>query len=142
MGKTDIILRECKQTDMKEVIEILKNLSEFTPPKADYPSIWDNFCKQANVHSYVAMIGNKIVGYGSLVVEKKIRGGKVGHVEDIVAHPNYKNKGIGKFIVDSLFDKARTEGCYKLTLQCKEHNIEFYKKCNYEVSGYTMQRFI
>jgi len=142
MIKTDIFFRECKQSDMEEVIEILQAISVFKPSQSNYLSIWDNFCKQQNTYSLVAIIDNKIIGYGALVIEKKIRGGKVGHVEDIVTHPNYKKKGIGKLIVDSLYEIAEKEDCYKLTLQCKEQNVEFYKKCDYEVSGVAMQRFI
>jgi hypothetical protein len=44
MARTDIFLRECKQTDMEQVIVILQSISEFKPLKKDYPSIWNNFC--------------------------------------------------------------------------------------------------
>ena len=142
MTKTDIFLRECTQADMEEVINILQTLSKFRPSKGDFSAIWDNFRDQTNTHPIVAIIDDQIVGYGSVAIEKKIRGGKVGHVEDIVTHPNYKKSGIGKLIVDSLYDIAKTQGCYKLTLKCKEHNVQFYKKCNYELNGVAMQRFI
>ena len=142
MARTDIFLRECKQADMEQVIVILQSISEFKPLKKDYSSIWNNFCKQTNVRSLVATIDETVVGYGSVVMEQKIRGGKFGHVEDIAVDPNYKKNGIAKIIVDSLFDLAKLEGCYKVSLQCQEHNIEFYKKCNYELSGLAMQRFI
>ena len=66
----------------------------------------------------------------------------MGHIEDIVSHPNYRKKGLGKFIVDGLFDVAKANGCYKVALQCREHNVKFYEKCNYELSGVAMQRFV
>ena len=42
------------------------------------------------------------MGYGSIVIETKIRGGKMGHVEDIVSHSLFRKKGIGKAVVDSI----------------------------------------
>ena len=87
-------------------------------------------------------LDKKIVGYGLILIATNIRGGKIGHIEDIVSHSNYKNKSIGRIIVNSLFDIAKEEGCYKVVLQCKEHNVVFYEKCNYEQSGVAMQRFV
>lgn len=142
MGDENISIRMVEQADMTDVIELLQSISEFKPPKNDFPHIWDNFCQQTNVHSLIAIIDEKIVGYGSIIIEIKIRGGKMGHIEDIISHPNYKKKGIGKSIVDALFEVAKANCCYKVALQCKEHNFEFYEKCNYEISGVAMQQFL
>ena len=69
MASTDIFLRECKQTDMEQVIVILQSISEFKPLKKDYSYIWNDFCKQTNVRSLVATIDDTVVGSGSVVME-------------------------------------------------------------------------
>ena len=137
----NISIREIVQNDMDEVIELLQSMSEFKPSKSDFLPIWKSFCQQDNVHSLVAVMNNQIVGYGSIVIETKIRGGKHGHVEDIVSHPLFQKKGIGSAIVNALLNVAKENGCYKVALQCKEQNISFYKNCGYEVSGVAMQMF-
>jgi glucosamine-phosphate N-acetyltransferase len=142
MGEESISIRKLEQADMADVIELLQSMSEFKPSESDYPHIWEKLCQQTHVYSIVATIGEKIVGYGSVVFETKIRGGTMGHVEDIVSHPGYRKKGIGKTILGALFDIAKANGCHKVALQCQEHNVEFYRKCNYEISGLVMQRFI
>ena len=141
-GIKNISIRAVMQSDMDAVIELLQSISEFKPSKSDFLTIWNSFCEQANVHSLVAVMNSQIVGYGSIVIETKIRGGKTGHIEDIVSHPLLQKKGIGKAVVDALLSVAKDNGCYKVALQCKEHNINFYKKCGYEVSGVAMQIFI
>ena len=138
----NISIRAVVQSDMDAVIELIQSMSEFKPSKSEYLPIWNSFCQQTNVHSLVAVIDNQIVGYGSIVVETKIRGGKMGHIEDIVSHSLFRKKGIGKAIVDALFDVAKVNGCYKVALQCKEYNVKFYEKCGYEVSGLVMQIFV
>ena len=138
----NISTRIVEQNDMEAVIELLQSMSEFKPLKSEFSSIWNSVCEQSNVHSLVAVMNNQIVGYGSIVIETKIRGGKSGHIEDIVSHSLYRAKGIGRVILDVLFDLAKENGCYKVSLQCKEHNIEFYEKCDYELSGVAMQRFV
>jgi|TARA_B110000503_G_scaffold23182_1_gene36101 glucosamine-phosphate N-acetyltransferase len=128
---------------IKEVITLLhKNLSEYNPPVNEYNEIWDIFSSQSNVFAVVAIIEEKVVGYGALLIEIKIRGGKAGHIEDIVTHENFLKMGIGKLIQEALYLKALENGCHKIALQCREHNIDFYKKCNYEISGVGMQKFI
>jgi glucosamine-phosphate N-acetyltransferase len=127
---------------MEDVIDLLQHMSEFQPPKKDYDNIWATFSSQTHVFSVVALINNRVVAYGSVVIENKIRGGKMGHVEDIVTSPNHRQKGIGKSVVDALYDIAKTHGCYKVALQCQQHNVAFYEKCEYKLSGSAMQRFI
>ena len=142
MNDVNFFVREIKKTDMPDVIELLQSMSEFKPAETDYASIWDEFVHQTNAYSLVAIIKNTIVGYGSVVIGKNIRGGKIGYIEDIVSHSNYRQKGIGKNIVEALFDKAKADGCYKVALQCSENNIKFYEKCKYKLNGVSMQRFI
>lgn len=138
MAKVEPIQRE----HMAEVIMLLQNMSAYLPAEDSYDAIWDVFAAQPNVFSVVAIENEMVVGYGSVVIESKIRGGKMGHVEDIVTHPDRLNKGIGKSVVNSLYEIARSKGCYKVSLQCQQHNIPFYEKCDYKVSGSAMQRFI
>jgi len=104
-------------------------MSEFKPSKSEYLLRWNSFRQQSNVHPLVAVIDNQIVGYGSIVIWKRIRGGKIGYIEDIISHSLFRKKGIGKAIVDGLFDVAKINGCYKVTLQCQELNVKFYEKC-------------
>ena len=138
----EIVFREIQKNDIAAVFELLKSISDFAPQKNEHDKIWDKFCNQKNVFSLVAVFGGKIIGYGSIIIEIKVRGGKMGHIEDIVTDPNLRKKGVGKLIIDNLFHIAKREGCYKLALQCSQDNESFYTKCGFERSGITMQRFI
>jgi len=136
----EVTSTERKHVD--EVMNLLQSLSNFYPEKKNYDDLWDLFDQQENVFSVVVLDNDNVVGYGSIVIEVKIRGGKMAHIEDIVSHPDYRNMGIGKKIMDSLSNIAKQNYCYKIALQCREDKIEFYKKCGYEVSGCSMQMFL
>ena len=138
----NISIRAVEQNDLEAVIQLLQSISEFKPSRLDFLTIWNSICEQSNVHSLVAIIDKQVVGYGSIVIEIKPSGAKMGHIEDIVSHPLFRKKGIGKAVLDSLFKVAKANDCYKVAIQCKENNIEFYEKCEYELSGVAMQRFI
>ena len=76
------------------------------------------------------------------MIESKIRGGKLGHVEDIVTHPEQRHKGIGEAVLTALYEVAHSKDCYKMVLQCQQHNVGFYEKCGYEVGGSAMRRLV
>jgi glucosamine-phosphate N-acetyltransferase len=136
------IIEPLQRKHMEQVILLLQNISVYLPPKYSYDDIWESFINQPNIHSVVATENEEVVGYGAVVIETKIRGGKMGHIEDIVSHPNKRNMDIGKMVVNALYEIAKTKQCYKVSLQCQQHNILFYEKCEYKVSGTAMQRFI
>jgi glucosamine-phosphate N-acetyltransferase len=137
-----IFIRETVEKDLASVIGLLQCLSSFAPKKNDYPYIWEAFNEQKNLHSVVATLEEEVVGYGSVLIETKIRGGKAGHIEDVVSHQMYRGMGIGKALIDALYVIAENKECYKVTLQCREQNQVFYKKCGYANSGITMQKFL
>lgn len=136
----NIKIRRILEQDMESVILLLKNnISSFSPPKEEYPHIWENFSKQQNVISVVALLPTDIViGYGSLMIETKIRGGRVAHIEDIVSDPKHQRLGVGSAILDALKKIALEFGCYRANLSCNDGNISFYKKNGYSLHEHAM----
>ena len=82
----ELKIREIKKVDMDIVIKMLQDISIFEPQINDRQEIFNEFIFQNNVLGFVYLLKNTIVGYGSLVFETKIRGGRVGHIEDIVVN--------------------------------------------------------
>tara|TARA_A100001015_G_scaffold319641_1_gene443176 strand:- start:1316 stop:1759 length:444 start_codon:yes stop_codon:yes gene_type:complete len=142
LGDKDIVIRKLKQDDLTGVIELLKSNFNGSFTKNQISSAWLKYVNQDFNHSVVAICESKIVGHGSIVISKRLRGGNLGVIEDIIVHSNYRKKNVGKSIVNFLFDVAKDNGCYKVVLQCEEKNFNFYKKCNFETSGISMQRFL
>lgn len=135
-----MLIKPLDRKHMTEVIALLQHLSQHNPATEFYDQIWDGFQAQHNVHALVATESGSIVGYGALIIETKIRGGKLGHIEDIVSHPQKRNMGIGTLLIKELTEIAHQHACYKITLACKEHNIAFYEKSGYSVVGVAMQK--
>lgn len=131
--------QKVKFEDYKEVVEMLQSISAFIPSEEMASEIWSKFSDQDSLKGFSFFYNNEIVGYGSIFYEVKIRGGKAGHIEDIVIKDNQRGKGFGKMIIDFLTQDAKDEKCYKVSLSCKEHNVVFYEKCGYQRDGVTMQ---
>lgn len=75
----------------------------------------------------------KLIGSGTIIIEPKIiHGGKsLGHIEDIVVHPHYRNQGIAQTILNKLIDFSK-EHCYKLILNCNPNMEQFYNRLGFE----------
>lgn len=127
---------------MNQVIDLVKRISPYSPSIEMYDDIWFKFNQQNNVYPIIAINDGLVLGYGTLSTEFKIRGGKIGHIEDIVIDQNYERKGLGKKILDALYEIAKTENCLKIMLQCTNTNTKFYEKCGFIINGLAMQKFI
>ena len=57
----------------------------------------------------------KVLGFGSILIEYKIRGGVMGHIEDIAIHNQYQNRGIGKLIMEKLVEKGKNKNFFILS---------------------------
>ena len=78
-----------------------------------------------------------IIGSGTIIYEPKIIHGckKVGHIEDIVVHKDYRCFGIAKNILQKLADLGKNHNCYKIILDCKPELIPFYEKNGFHSHG-------
>lgn len=127
MINRDLFIHQIRKKDMSLVIELLQSISKYKPSKSKYPKIWNKFKNQKNIHALVAITNNKIVGYGSIVIEAKILGGKMGHIEDIVSHKDYRKSGVGRSILDKLFALAKKKVVIKLRYNAKNTTYHFTK---------------
>ncbi len=127
---------------MRDAILLLQNLTPYQPPEDNYEEIWSSFRAQPNVFAIVAQVENTLVGYGALLIETKIRGGKLAHLEDIVAHPDWQRMGIGQAIVGALIRIAKEQGCYKIVLYCQPDRLEFYTKSGFVRDGSAMNLLV
>ncbi len=140
----NIQLKKIEDKYMEEVIDLLQDISYFKPYSLEYNSIFKSFIAQNNVLGFVAVIkendfiNEKVVGFGSLHMTRRIRGGVVGFIEDIAVYESFRKQGIGKLIISKLIDKAREKKCFKLILDCKEDKKLFYKKFGFCHSGCSM----
>ena len=138
----NLIFRPLQKTDLNEVFVLLQQLTEIDYSNRDIDDCWDKFNSNSSSNSIVGVYGNKIIAYGSLVVENKIRGEVAGHIEDIVVDTNVRGKTIGIQLIEELIKIAKSKGCYRVTLFCKEELIGFYSKNGFEVNNIAMKRFL
>lgn len=138
----DIIFRRVKESDLSDVYVLLNQLKELDQDSIDKERAWKNFLKNTSANSIVGIIDGKIVAYGSVVIENKIRGEVAGHIEDIVVDKNVRKKMIGIYLVSELIEICKKENCYRITLFCNEKLVNFYSRHGFKVDNVMMKKFL
>ena len=138
----EIDFRAVKRSDLKEVVVLLNQLKEIDISKINLNKAWSDFISNSSSNSVVGIYNNKVVAYGSLVVENKIRGEVAGHIEDIVVDSDVRGKMIGVALIKELIKIGKIKGCYRITLFCKETLVKFYSRNGFEVNNVVMKKYL
>jgi len=134
----EILIRRISKNDLPKIIDLLQEISVYNPPKKKHEGIWERYSNQQNVFGYCFFYNQQLIGYGSINLEMKLKKGLMAYFEDVVVHSEYRNKKIGKLIVDYLIEIAKKEGCYKIKLDCSINNLLFYEKLGFKKNGFSM----
>ena len=94
--------------------------------------VYNLFISNLNPDRHIIVLyekDNEIIGTGSLLIEPKLTYNisYLGHIENIFVGEQYRNKGIGKQLVNYLVNYSRKKLCYRIDLACEDKLIGLYK---------------
>ena len=139
---TKISFRPIQESDIKEVSTLLNQLKKKDVNSIDFKKAWNDFSSNSSSNSVVAIYEKKIVAYGSIVIENKIRGEVAGHIEDIVVDKELRGKMLGVKLVKKLIQIGESKNCYRVTLFCDKKLISFYERSGFKVNNIMMKKFL
>tara|TARA_B100000989_G_scaffold208623_1_gene158220 strand:- start:354 stop:776 length:423 start_codon:yes stop_codon:yes gene_type:complete len=137
-----VIFRNIEKKDLDLVFVLLNQLKQIDIDNIDKDKAWSDFINNTGSNSVVGLCNDKIVAYGSVVVENKVRGEVAGHIEDIVVDSEVRGKMIGVSLIKELIKVAKNKGCYRITLFCKETLVNFYGRNGFEVNNVVMKKYL
>ena len=137
-----VIFRNIEKKDLDQVFVLLNQLKQIDIDSIDKDKAWSDFINNTGSNSVVGLYNDKIVAYGSVVVENKVRGEVAGHIEDIVVDSEVRGKMIGVSLIKELIKVAKNKGCYRITLFCKETLVNFYGRNGFEVNNVVMKKYL
>jgi GNAT superfamily N-acetyltransferase len=138
---TKIIFRLLERKDLREVFPLLQQLTKIDYSNRSKQECWEKFISNNSSNSVVGIQEDKVIAYGSILIENKIRGEAAGYIEDIVVDKKARSKKIGIRLVEKLINIANEKSCYRISLSCNENLIQFYNKNGFEVCENTMKLY-
>ena len=128
----NLIFRHIQKSDIDNVFELLNQLTKIDYSKRDKNTCWNRFQSGCSI-GIVGLYDDKIIAYGSIVIENKIRGELAGHIEDIIVNNKFRGMNIGIKLINELVKISDNKGCYRTTLFCDKSLVNFYSKNNFNL---------
>lgn len=140
--KADVILRPFTPLDADRVVDLLQDVSDYRPELANVFELARVFSEQKESYACIAVQGERLVGFGSLFVLIRVRGGRSAVIEDMVVAADMRDQGIGRLMLKDLLAQARARGCFKVVLESSEMGREFYLAAGFKTGGQIMKYFL
>lgn len=136
---TSLKIRKFASEDIGPVIELLQDVSIYRPKDDLMASLAHKFITSPNSVGRVLDSNGNVIGFGSMFVLDRIRGGNSGIIEDVVIAPHSRNQGLGRLLIEDLLDQARMQGCFKVTLESSLVGEKFYQAVGFKSAGRAMR---
>ena len=119
----------------KSHVEQISELEKICFPEAPWSreSVYEDIQINDRATYMVCMSGSRVVAYGGFwkILDE-------GHITNIAVAPEFRQLGIGGFLVDNILKKGKADGIGVWTLEVRESNasaIRLYEKFGFEKIG-------
>ncbi len=91
---------------------------------------------------YVALLDDKIVGYSVVLIEQSSMyrpRKRTAHLLNLAVHPQFRNRGVGKGLIDYIMSAAKTDDVKEIYLEVRTSNgdaLAFYTKLGFKRAGF------
>lgn len=123
-----------------EILAILTEVGEVLESK--FSAVFDRWSSLPDMYHphVITNAEGKVVATGMILYEQKLihEGAIYAHIEDIAVASSEQGKKLGYSMIVGLTNIAKKDGCFKVFLDCSEHNIPFYEKCGFSNGGNMM----
>ena len=137
-----LAIRKIEFGDLETVYCLLQEVSKYHPCTSMHQDIYAKFNSQLNGMAICAEVENKVIGFGSIFYITRVRGGRVGIIEDVIVSKEFRGQGIGNLIIETLIDDAVKNSTSKVTLEASELAKPFYSIHGFEKAGNLMKKFL
>lgn len=134
------MIRNLKNTDYKRYIKLIDS----TISENHFNTFITDVLNTNHIIIVMEDSLQNLIGTGTLLIEEKLTYGgcKMGHIENILIHEEHRGMRHGETIVEHLLDIAKTNGCYRVDLNCHSELENFYKKNNFNKDNISMNIYI
>lgn len=138
------MVREARENELREILELYLHLHEKSVPEMDdyLKNTWETIMRDENHHIIVLEADGKLVSSCVCVIIPNLTRGirPYAFVENVVTHADYRGRGYATECLRYAEQIARTAGCYKMMLLTgskEEKTLNFYRNAGYNSTDKT-----
>jgi glucosamine-phosphate N-acetyltransferase len=143
-NNNNIIVREIELTDYKKgYIELLQSFANYeTPITEEYFTKYITEQTTTKIVVIENLETERIIGAGTIYCMEKLHNAtnRMGFIQDVVVDKTFRKKGLGKVLVDKLFEVGKANRCYKTILNCNPEVTGFYEKLGFTKKGFEFDK--
>jgi GNAT superfamily N-acetyltransferase len=140
-GMTDLVIRAAEQADLPALQGLYRHLNPDDAPCPDdmAAEILEKLRSFEGSAILLGFLGSDLVASCTVIVIPNLTRGGTPYVliENVVTDTGYRNRGLGKAILQAAMDRAWAAGCYKAMLMTgskKPSTLAFYEAAGFEQS--------
>lgn len=135
----EYIVRLIKHNELWDLLNLYKHFNNGDPELEDNNELhkpWDDIYNDSSLYYIVAEKEGLLVSTCNISIIKNLTrdARPYGLIENVLTHSNYRNRGLGKKVLNKAIDIAKANNCYKvmlLTGSKKEETLNFYKSAGF-----------
>ena len=134
-----VTIREVTEAELPALLHLYTHLHPSDPalPLDEATEIWVPIVQDPNQHFLGAYWNGSLVSTCTLIVVPNLtRGGRpYALIENVVTHPDYRRRGLGKAVLEHALAAAWKQNCYKvmlLTGSKNEATLRFYENAGFQ----------
>ena len=137
------MFRKLRESDYSVFHTLINEFRKTTFSEEQFLLTLSNIQKSGDIWVYQEIDGS-LVAVATIYYEYKFIFNTcvLAHIEDVCVSESQRGKGYGKKLMNKLYEEARAHGCYKITLDCADHNVGFYEACRLTKRGNQMCELI
>ncbi|MBN1118059.1 MAG: GNAT family N-acetyltransferase [Bacteroidales bacterium] len=133
-------IRPIKETDYEELISMFKEFAAFQKMPDKMINSVEKMTAESNYLTgfVVENDSGELIGYATYFYAYYTWIGKSLYMDDLYVKPEYRRKGLGQKLIESVINKAKTDNCKKVRWQVSDWNqnaIDFYKSIGAKVDN-------
>jgi glucosamine-phosphate N-acetyltransferase len=133
-----MILRGLQQSDYVQYLALINEFRPTSFTESQFQQVLPQIQQSSKI--WVLEHEGELIATATVQYETKFIFNicKMAHVEDVCVKESFRKHGLGKKIIHHCVEDARSEGAYKITLDCADNTIPFYRACGFETRGTQM----
>jgi GNAT superfamily N-acetyltransferase len=133
-------IRPIEAHELDDLLQLYRHLHPKDaplPPPSELAELWHEICANPWLHYFGAEIDGQLVSSCTLtIIPNLTRGARpYGLIENVVTHPDYRRRGLGKAVLQHALYVAWEANCYKvmlLTGSKQPEVLQFYEEAGFK----------
>jgi GNAT superfamily N-acetyltransferase len=133
-------IRRLESLELDALLELYRHLhpaDDPLPERAQVEAAWAGIVDNPAFACFGVFDGADLVGSCTLVIVPNLTRGchPYALIENVVMHPGFRRRGLGRAVVTRALDEARQAGCYKVMLMSGRKSAEvsgFYTSLGFD----------